>query len=50
MAKLQKIIDKAKEACETSGNPVDDHFADINKMVPLREWLYRSPKELYWIW
>lgn len=32
---FKKIIDKAKEACVTSGNPVDDHFVDVNKMVPL---------------
>lgn len=27
------IIDKAKTACETSGNDIADHFVDINKMV-----------------
>lgn len=27
------IIDKAKIACETSGNDIADHFVDINKMV-----------------
>ena len=32
---FKKIIVKAKEACVTSGNPVDDHFVDVNKMVPL---------------
>ncbi len=28
-----KVIDKAKIACENSGNSVDDHFVDVNKMV-----------------
>lgn len=30
-----KVIDKAKTACETSGETVSDHFADVGKMVPL---------------
>ncbi|PEY70892.1 DNA damage-inducible protein D [Bacillus thuringiensis] len=30
-----KVIDKAKIACETSGNIVSDHFADVSKMVRL---------------
>lgn len=28
-----KVIDKAKEACQGSGNIVSDHFVEINKMV-----------------
>lgn len=30
-----KVIEKAKESCETSGNTVPDHFVDANKMVSL---------------
>lgn len=30
-----KVIDKAKDACNNSGESVADHFVDINKMVPL---------------
>lgn len=28
-------IDRAKKACENSGNPVQDHFSDVGKMVEL---------------
>lgn len=30
---FQKVIDKAKTACQNSGAAVEDHFVDINKMV-----------------
>ncbi len=30
-----KIIEKAKEACEGSGNAVSDHFPEVRKMVSL---------------
>lgn len=29
------MIEKAKTACESSGNTVSDHFADVSKMVRL---------------
>lgn len=29
------IIEKAKEACEGSGNAVSDHFPEVRKMVSL---------------
>ena len=35
MEKFLKIIEKAKESCETFGNTVPDHFVDANKMVSL---------------
>ncbi|WP_422413510.1 MULTISPECIES: DNA damage-inducible protein D [unclassified Endozoicomonas] len=30
-----KVVDKARAACENSGNPQDDHFLDVTKMVQL---------------
>ena len=30
-----KVIDKAKMACQTSGNRALDHFVDVNKMIEL---------------
>jgi DNA-damage-inducible protein D len=29
------VVDKAKGSCKNSGNEVDDHFADVSKMVKL---------------
>jgi DNA-damage-inducible protein D len=30
-----KVIEKAKESCNTSNNAIPDHFVDVNKMVNL---------------
>lgn len=30
-----KVLNRAKTACETSGNDIDDHFAEVGKMVTL---------------
>ena len=30
-----KVLNKAKSACEVSGNEIDDHFAEVGKMVSL---------------
>ena len=30
-----KVIEKAKIACETSGQNISDHFVDINKTIPM---------------
>ena len=30
-----KVVEKAKEALENVGENVNDHFVDVNKMVPL---------------
>ena len=32
---FEMVITKAKDACETSGNHISDHFVDVNKMVSL---------------
>lgn len=29
------LIDKAKISCQTAGNAIDDHFADVSKMVSI---------------
>ena len=31
--RFQNVIEKAKESCINSGNSVEDHFADVGKMV-----------------
>lgn len=33
--RFSEAIDRAKEACESSGNDVKDHFADVGKMVSI---------------
>lgn len=33
--RFSETIDRAKEACENSGNRIEDHFANIGKMVPI---------------
>jgi DNA-damage-inducible protein D len=30
-----QVLDKAKTACQNSGQQVDDHFADVGKMVDI---------------
>jgi DNA-damage-inducible protein D len=32
---FNKVIEKAKESCQTSNNAISDHFVGVNKMVPL---------------
>jgi len=41
-----KVIHKAKIACETSGHLVEDHFADIGKMVKIGSGTEREIKDL----
>ena len=37
-----KVIDKAKEACENVGQPLSDHFIDVNKKVELGSGAFRK--------
>jgi DNA-damage-inducible protein D len=30
-----EVIKKAKNACKTAGYPLEDHFTDVSKMVPV---------------
>ena len=39
---FEKIIQKAKIACENSGITVIDHFTDVNKMVQIGSGAYRE--------
>lgn len=32
---FSSVVEKAKTACSTSGNEIDDHFVDVNKMVDI---------------
>ncbi len=42
---FESVIDKAKEACLQSGQEVNDHFADIGKMVDLGSGSQREIKD-----
>ena len=37
-----KVIDRAKEACDNVGQPVSDHFIDVNKKVELGSGAFRE--------
>jgi DNA-damage-inducible protein D len=41
-----KVIEKAKESCQTSNNAISDHFVDVNKMVPLGSGSERELEEI----
>jgi DNA-damage-inducible protein D len=40
------VIEKAKESCKTSGNEVDDHFADVSKMIDLGKGAKREVEDI----
>ena len=42
---FEKIIQKAKIACENSGIAVIDHFTDVNKMVQIGSGAYREQND-----
>lgn len=41
-----KVIEKAKEACQNSGNTVSDHFVDFNKMIELAKGAQREVEDM----
>lgn len=43
---FEAVIDKAKTACETAGQSVDDHFADVSKMIDLPKGAQREVGDL----
>jgi DNA-damage-inducible protein D len=43
---FQRVIEKAKQACEQSGQPVADHFGDITKMVEIGSGAYRPVEDV----
>ena len=36
------VIEKAKEACKNSNNPLNDHFVEVRKMVNIGSDTYRE--------
>jgi DNA-damage-inducible protein D len=32
---FSKVIEKAKEACRNAGHPINDHFPDVRKTIPM---------------
>jgi DNA-damage-inducible protein D len=43
-----KVIDKATIACQNSGHDIDDHFAEVSKMIRfLISWAARSLPPIY---
>jgi DNA-damage-inducible protein D len=43
---FSKVIDKAKTACENSGQGVTDHFVDVNKMIDLAKGAKREVDDI----
>ncbi len=42
-----QVVDKARIACEQSGRPVEDHFGEVNKMVPIGSGAHRSVPDIH---
>ena len=41
-----KVITKAKTACETAGHQINNHFADVGKMVSIGSGTEREIKDM----
>lgn len=41
-----QVIEKAKVACKSSGQPSDDHFADVSKMIDLGKGAQREVEDV----
>ena len=41
-----EVVNKAKEACKQSGQPVENHFADVRKMVPIGSGAEREVQDI----
>lgn len=41
-----KVVDKAKESCVNAGAKVENHFVDVNKMVPIGSGAERSIEDI----
>jgi DNA-damage-inducible protein D len=43
---FQKVIEKAIKSCESVGEPVSDHFVDVNKMIKLAKGAERGIQDI----
>ncbi|MFP5477394.1 MAG: DNA damage-inducible protein D [Gammaproteobacteria bacterium] len=43
---FSQVIDKAKVACQNAGQPVADHFVDVNKMIELGKTAEREVEDI----
>jgi DNA-damage-inducible protein D len=43
---FNKVVEKAKEACKNSNHDPQDHFVDVNKMVPLGSGAERGVEDI----
>jgi len=41
-----QVVEKAKTACYNAGQAIEDHFVDVNKMVPLGSGSERSIEDI----
>ena len=41
-----EVVGKAKEACRVSGQPIENHFADVTKMVPIGSGAERAIEDI----